>query len=148
MDFQNAIWDGNRFLGIEWHFWKVIGWVGNLVFFSRFFVQWIATEKRKQVVVPPSFWWLSLIGSILLLIYGVWKRDSVFVFAYAFTWIPYMRNLIIHARNKAKRKTCECGCEARLQAKFCDRCGIELPTTDPSATRPASAPVYRPAFQQ
>ena len=148
MDFQNAIWDGNRFLGIEWHIWKVIGWVGNLVFFSRFFVQWIATEKRKQVVVPPSFWWLSLIGSILLLIYGLWKRDSVFVFSYAFTWIPYVRNLIIHAQNKAKRKTCECGCEARLQAKFCDQCGMALPSPEVTTARPATAPVYRPAFQQ
>ena len=41
-----------KFLWIDWHFWKVIGWLGNLVFFSRIYVQWYATEKRKQVVVP------------------------------------------------------------------------------------------------
>ena len=46
----NLIWHDGKFLGIEWHFWKMIGWLGNAVFFSRFFVQWYATEKLKRVV--------------------------------------------------------------------------------------------------
>ena len=45
---------GGNFLGIDWSPWKVVGWVGNLVFFSRFLVQWWATEKRKQAVKVPS----------------------------------------------------------------------------------------------
>ena len=80
-----------KFLGIEWSVWKVVGWIGNAVFSTRFLVQWYATEKRQQVVVPPLFWWLSLAGSLLLLSYALfYQRDSVFIFAYAFTWIPYM----------------------------------------------------------
>ena len=56
MDFvTNLFWHHDKFLGIEWHWWKVIGWLGNFVFFSRFMVQWYATEKRKQVVVPAAF---------------------------------------------------------------------------------------------
>lgn len=118
---------GTPFLGIDWHFWKVLGWIGNIVFFSRFFVQWIATEKRKQVVVPISFWWLSLIGSVLLLGYGIWQRDSVFIFAYAFTWIPYIRSLVIHYRNKAAQKDCS-GCKgfANGPVKYCQECGARL----------------------
>src|SRR5262245_27910236 len=84
-----------KFLGIHWDFWKVLGWVGNGLFTSRFFVQWWATERHKRVVVPPAFWWLSMAGSGCLLIYGIHKRDSVFIFAYLFTWIPYIRNLMI-----------------------------------------------------
>src|SRR5206468_2240792 len=80
----------DKLLGIDWSVWKVVGWLGNLVFFSRFFVQWYATEKLRRVVVPTAFWWLSLIGSVLLLIYSLRQRDSVFIFAYAFTWIPYI----------------------------------------------------------
>jgi lipid-A-disaccharide synthase-like uncharacterized protein len=122
------IWDGSRFLGIEWHVWKVVGWLGNFVFFSRFFVQWIATERRKQVIVPISFWWLSLIGSILLLIYGIRQQDSVFIFAYAFTWIPYIRNIIIHYRNKARQRHCNsCGAGAAHHAAYCHRCGFKFP---------------------
>jgi lipid-A-disaccharide synthase-like uncharacterized protein len=124
---------GHGFLGIEWHLWKVLGWTGNLVFFSRFFVQWIATEKQKRVVVPISFWWLSLIGSILLLAYGLWQRDSVFIFAYAFTWIPYIRSIVIHYRNRATRVSCSsCGSLGATHAQFCHQCGGKLSTAEQS----------------
>src|SRR5260221_6530527 len=117
----------DKFLGIEWSAWKVVGWIGNLVFFSRFFVQWWATEKRKEVVVPNVFWWLSLIGSLLLFAYGVKRRDSVFIFSYAFTWIPYIRNLVIsnrRAQSEIKCATCAGSCPP--QSNFCPRCGLKL----------------------
>ena len=118
--------NGN-FLGIEWNNWKVIGWLGNAIFFCRFFVQWYATEKKKQVVVPTAFWWLSLTGSLLLLIYSLRKRDSVFIFAYAFTWIPYVRNLIIHRRHKEAQRTCPtCGVDSPPSANYCASCGAKL----------------------
>ena len=124
-----------RFLWIEWHFWKAIGWLGNAVFFSRFFVQWYATEKLKRVVVPTAFWWLSLAGSLLLLSYALfYQRDSVFIFAYAFTWIPYIRNLIIHHRHKAAHLDCAaCGEECPPHARFCFACGARLATPEAAA---------------
>jgi len=48
---SNLIWHNGTLFGIHWGVWKVIGWLGNAVFFSRFFVQWYATEKLKRVVV-------------------------------------------------------------------------------------------------
>ena len=123
----NVFFGAVGFLGIDWHFWKVIGWTGNLVFFSRFFVQWYATEKKKQVVVPTVFWWLSLAGSVTLLTYSLHQRDSVFIFAYAFTWIPYIRNLIIHKRHKAAHLDCVgCGTACPPRSKFCCECGAHL----------------------
>ena len=116
-----------RLIGIDWHFWKFVGWTGNIIFFSRFFVQWYATEKQKQVVVPNSFWWLSLVGSLCLLAYGLWRRDSVFIFAYAFTWIPYIRNLVISRRVARISATCgSCSTEAPPRANFCPQCGLKL----------------------
>jgi lipid-A-disaccharide synthase-like uncharacterized protein len=113
-----------KFLWIEWHFWKVVGWLGNGIFFSRFFVQWYATEKKKQVVVPQAFWWLSLGGSLMLLCYSISQRDSVFIYAYLFPWIPYMRNLIIHRRNKAASSLCAgCGQKNPPHSNFCPNCG-------------------------
>ena len=117
----------NKLLGVEWNTWKVIGWIGNVVFFSRFFVQWWATEKKKEVVVPNAFWWLSLLGSLLLLAYGLHRRDSVFIFAYAFTWIPYIRNLVISSRRARGNLDCgNCAMACAPQSNFCPRCGLKL----------------------
>jgi lipid-A-disaccharide synthase-like uncharacterized protein len=121
------VYDG-KFLGVKWHTWKVIGWVGNAVFFSRFFVQWYATEKLKRVVVPATFWWLSLAGSLLLLSYGLfYNGDSVYILAYAFTWIPYIRNLIIHYRHINAQVECP-GCRKTCppHSNFCFTCGARL----------------------
>ena len=129
MDFiTNLIWHHGKFLGVEWGVWKVVGWIGNAVFFSRFFVQWYATEKKKQVVVPQAFWWLSLIGSVTLLCYGLFfLHDSVVIFAYAFTWIPYIRNLMIHREHKAALQVCAaCGYKNPPQANYCSHCGVKI----------------------
>lgn len=125
-----------RFFGVEcdsWTlFWNVIGWLGNAVFFSRFFVQWYATEKKKQVVVPVLFWWLSLTGSLLLLCFAVfYDKHYVVIFAYAFTWIPYIRNLIIHHRHNQAHITCaSCGTSCAPRSKFCSSCGARLAETE------------------
>jgi len=77
--------------------------------------------------VPTAFWWLSLSGSLLLLIYSLRQRDSVFIFAYAFTWIPYIRNLIIHYRHTAAHLDCpECGTSCPPRSNFCSACGARL----------------------
>jgi lipid-A-disaccharide synthase-like uncharacterized protein len=125
---HNLLWIHGKFLGIAWSWWKCVGWLGNAVFSTRFLVQWYATEKRKQVVVPALFWWLSLAGSLLLLSYAVFNaEDSVFIFAYAFTWFPYIRNLIIHSRNEKSRQICpDCGVKAAPAANFCGQCGARL----------------------
>jgi lipid-A-disaccharide synthase-like uncharacterized protein len=124
----NLFWHNGKFLGIEWGLWKVIGWVGNAVFFSRVIVQWYATEKQRRVVVPPAFWWLSLLGSLLLLAYAIFaKKDSVFIFAYAFTWIPYIRNLIIYRRHGRAHVECAaCGEVCPPQSRYCFSCGTAL----------------------
>lgn len=123
----HVLWPGGRLLGIEWSVWKVVGWLGNAVFFSRFVVQWYATEKRRQVVVPSAFWWLSLAGSGLLLSYSIRQRDSVFIFAYAFTWIPYLRNLIIHRRHKQAHLDCpKCGAVCPPHSHYCFACGTPV----------------------
>ena len=122
------VWHNGKLFGIEWGAWKVVGWLGNLIFASRFFVQWYATERRGQVVVPTAFWWLSLAGSLLLLSYAIFHdQDSVFIFAYAFTWIPYIRNLIIHRRYAAAHLVCHrCGKRCPPHSTFCFACGCRL----------------------
>lgn len=121
------LWPDGKFLGITWHFMKVVGWLGNIAFSSRFFVQWWVTEKQKKVVVPQAFWWLSMFGSSCLLAYGVYLRDSVVIFAYVFTWVPYIRNLVIHRRNKKLRRSCpNCSTISPPHSNYCYACGAKL----------------------
>src|SRR5580700_9873459 len=131
--FQRLFWNDGSF---QW--WEIVGWLGNVVFFARFFVQWYATEKKKQVVVPTAFWWLSLVGSLLLLAYALFSRhDSVFIFAYAFTWIPYIRNLIIHRRHAEAQLDCQdCGAVCPPHSNYCANCGSPLV---PAVRRPDGA---------
>ena len=119
-------------LGLNWvDFWTIIGWTGNAVFFSRFLVQWYATERKGRVVVPTAFWWLSLVGSLLLLMYAIfYDKHHVIIFAYAFTWIPYTRNLIIHYRHEKAHTDCAvCGSKVPPQSNFCHHCGAKLAET-------------------
>jgi len=133
---MDLLWHDGKLLGIDWSVWKVVGWLGNAVFFSRFFVQWYVTEKRKRVVVPAAFWWLSLIGSLLLLTYSLRQRDSVFIFAYLFTWIPYIRNLVIHRRHADAHVDCPaCGETCAPRSNFCAACGAALGGVEAKAAR-------------
>jgi lipid-A-disaccharide synthase-like uncharacterized protein len=73
--------------------WLVIGFAGQALFFSRFFVQWLASEKRRESYIPRAFWFLSLGGGLTLLAYAVHRRDPVFIAGQATGILIYGRNL-------------------------------------------------------
>jgi|OpeIllAssembly_1097287.scaffolds.fasta_scaffold947207_2 lipid-A-disaccharide synthase-like uncharacterized protein len=79
--------------------WLAVGFAGQLLFTSRFLVQWVASERQRQSVIPTAFWWLSLGGAALLLAYAIWRRDPVFILGQAFGFVVYTRNLILIARH-------------------------------------------------
>lgn len=81
----------------------VIGFAGQLMFFMRFFLQWINTEKEQRSVIPEIFWYLSLCGGILLLVYALIKRDIVFIVGQSTGTIIYLRNLYFIRREKRQR---------------------------------------------
>ena len=75
------------------HIWIAVGFLGQALFFGRFFVQWIASERRKESVIPRSFWFLSLGGGLILLLYSIHRRDPVFIVGQATGMFIYTRNL-------------------------------------------------------
>jgi lipid-A-disaccharide synthase-like uncharacterized protein len=89
-------------LGHNWHFgfWQVIGLVGQSLFFSRFLVQWYVSERERRSVVPISFWWLSLVGSSIVLVYAVVIQDLVFTLAQSCGFVVYIRNLVLIKREQ------------------------------------------------
>ena len=60
-------------------FWLSVGFVGQVFFSTRFIVQWIASEKRKESVIPVSFWFFSIVGGLTLFTYALYRHDPVFV---------------------------------------------------------------------
>ena len=89
---------------MEWNdswVWLAIGLTGNALFFSRFLVQWIASERAGRSYVPVVFWWLSIAGSLVLLGYALHRRDPVFVLAFLPNSVVYVRNLMLLHRREA-----------------------------------------------
>lgn len=81
-----------------WDFWVWFGLFAQFTFFLRFFVQWIATERARKVVIPAAFWWLSLVGGALILLYSMVRRDPVFIAGNSLGFLIYLRNLWFHYR--------------------------------------------------
>ncbi|NCA83474.1 MAG: hypothetical protein EOM72_12150 [Opitutae bacterium] len=79
----------------------MLGMLGQVMFFSRFLVQWIASEKKGKSTVPVSFWYLSIGGGSLLLFYAVWRKDPVITLGQLVGLFVYVRNLILIHRHKA-----------------------------------------------
>lgn len=75
--------------------WILVGLVGQFLFFGRFVVQWIASEKRKESIIPTSFWYLSLSGGIFLLVYAIHIKDPVFIAGGALNLLIYTRNIML-----------------------------------------------------
>lgn len=73
--------------------WLAIGFCGQALFFGRFFVQWLASERRKESVIPRAFWFLSMGGGLVLLAYAIHRNDPVFILGQATGLFIYGRNI-------------------------------------------------------
>jgi lipid-A-disaccharide synthase-like uncharacterized protein len=82
-------------------FWLIFGIIGQAMFTMRFIVQWIASEKRKESVIPVSFWYFSLAGGLIVLFYAIHQMDPVFILAYLPGNLIYCRNLYFIYKKKA-----------------------------------------------
>jgi lipid-A-disaccharide synthase-like uncharacterized protein len=82
--------------------WLIIGFLGQGVFFMRWVVQWIASERHGESRVPTAFWYMSLIGGMITLAYAIYRQDPVFIAGQSIGSVVYLRNLmLIHRPNPA-----------------------------------------------
>lgn len=81
--------------------WVALGLGGQFLFTGRMLVQWFASEKNRRSVIPISFWWMSLLGATMLLVYFIWRRDIVGILGQATGWVIYIRNLILIRRSRS-----------------------------------------------
>jgi lipid-A-disaccharide synthase-like uncharacterized protein len=78
--------------------WLGIGFLGQGLFFGRWVVQWIASEKKSESQVPVSFWYMSLIGGLITLAYAIYRADPVFIAGQGIGSVVYVRNLMLITR--------------------------------------------------
>lgn len=79
--------------------WTVVGGAAQVIFASRFLVQWITSEVRRKSVFPAYFWYASLLGAAGLLAYAIHIRDPIFTLGQSFGLVVYSRNLVLRRRN-------------------------------------------------
>jgi len=84
--------------------WVVIGLFGQVMFFGRWIVQWIASEKARRSVVPIAFWYLSFVGGLIVLAYGLYRHEPVIIAGQAPGAIIYGRNIWLVYRERYRRK--------------------------------------------
>jgi lipid-A-disaccharide synthase-like uncharacterized protein len=82
-------------------FWLVFGVAAQLLFTARFVVQWIVSERLGKSVVPLAFWFLSMGGGTMLLVYGIVRREPIIILGQGLAVFIYLRNLMLIFRNRA-----------------------------------------------
>lgn len=85
--------------------WIIIGFVGQALFFMRFFVQWLASEKAGASIVPGAFWYFSVGGGVTLLVYALYRQDPVFILGQSTGLLIYARNIYFIRRKDARTVT-------------------------------------------
>jgi lipid-A-disaccharide synthase-like uncharacterized protein len=88
----------------KFDFWLAFGVVAQLLFTARFIVQWLASEREGKSVVPLAFWFFSMAGGLMTLIYGLVRREPIIIMGQALAIFIYMRNLMLIFRPKTKAK--------------------------------------------
>ena len=84
----------------KFDFWLAFGLVAQLLFTARFLVQWISSERAGQSVVPMAFWFFSMGGGLMTLVYGIAKREPVIIIGQSLATIIYIRNIMLIVRNR------------------------------------------------
>jgi lipid-A-disaccharide synthase-like uncharacterized protein len=75
--------------------WIIVGLGAQLMFTGRFLVQWISSERAGKSIIPLGFWFFSVAGGALTMIYGIAKREPVIIFGQFLAMLIYLRNLVL-----------------------------------------------------
>ena len=86
----------------KFDFWLAFGLVAQLSFAARFIVQWITSERAGKSVVPMAFWFCSMGGGLMTLVYGIVKREPVIILGQALATVIYIRNIMLIVKNRAR----------------------------------------------
>ena len=86
----------------KFDFWLAFGLVAQLLFTARFLVQWISSERAGQSVVPIAFWFFSMGGGLMTLVYGIANREPVIILGQAMATVIYVRNIMLIVKSRQR----------------------------------------------
>jgi lipid-A-disaccharide synthase-like uncharacterized protein len=86
----------------KFDFWLAFGLIAQLFFTARFLVQWISSERAGKSIVPMAFWFFSMGGGLMTLVYGIVKREPVIIVGQALATIIYIRNIMLIVKNRGR----------------------------------------------
>ena len=95
----------------KFDFWLAFGIVAQLLFTARFLIQWLVSEKLGKSVIPVAFWFLSMGGGLMLLVYGIVRKEPIIILGQGFAVFIYLRNLMLIFKPKPPKAE---GAETKL----------------------------------
>jgi lipid-A-disaccharide synthase-like uncharacterized protein len=98
------------------HIWLGIGFLGQGIFFMRWVVQWLASERSAESRVPIGFWYLSMIGGLITLAYAIDRKDPVFIAGQSIGTFVYIRNLMLIQKQSVSREAAQKSISANTPA--------------------------------
>ena len=81
-------------------FWLIFGLLGQAVFFARMIIQWVYSEKQGKSIITLHFWTVSIVGTVIILIYSIHRKDPVFIIGQFLALFIYWRNIVLIRKHK------------------------------------------------
>ena len=126
---SRSVWSGITAASTMIFLW---GFFGQMLFMSRFAVQWFVSERAKKSIVPQAFWWLSLAGAFVLLSYFIIRKEPIGILGQSIGWVIYGRNLLLIYSERRRQLTAE----GRLHSPH----AADAPAGVPSQADPPTMP--------
>ena len=86
----------------KFDFWLAFGLIAQLFFTARFLVQWISSERAGKSVVLMAFWFFSMGGGVMTLVYGIAKREPIIILGQGLATVIYIRNIMLIWKNRGR----------------------------------------------
>jgi len=98
---QDGKWWPDTWIG---RVWVIFGLCAQLIFGARFYLQWIVSERRGESYIPLAFWYLSIVGGVMLFMYSVHERALPFAIGQATGVFVYVRNIMLRSQEKHQQR--------------------------------------------
>lgn len=81
------------------YYWLAFGMIGQFLFTFRFIYQLWISHRSRQSLLPPMFWYISLLAALMVQVYGIYRLDIVLILGQLGGVVTYVRNIMLARHN-------------------------------------------------